>query len=161
MMEPVFPKYSLAEIERRWLVDSALLPALESLPHREIDDHYLHDTWLRLRAIRQVGQATEYKLCKKYGKTEGIVEPVTNLYLSAAEYAVLAKLPAARIGKTRYALAGGSLDLYRLDKASLAIFEIEFESEDAALTYSPPDFVAREVTNNALFTGYAFAQSAS
>ena len=44
------PKYAQLELERRWLVDEAKLPSLE-LPCKHIEDSYLTDTRLRLRAV--------------------------------------------------------------------------------------------------------------
>lgn len=100
------PKYALEEIERRWLVDLAAAGPLAQFPCREIDDRYLTGTRLRLRCMRD-GTQVVHKLCKKYGKAPGGVEPITNLYLTQAEYETLAQLPALAVRKHRYAIADG------------------------------------------------------
>ena len=45
------PKYALWEIERRFLVDPAKLPALDPASERRIEDLYLDGGRLRLRAV--------------------------------------------------------------------------------------------------------------
>ena len=45
------PKYALWEIERRFLVDPAKLPALDPASERRIKDLYLDGGRLRLRAV--------------------------------------------------------------------------------------------------------------
>lgn len=154
MLEP--PKYSLPEIERRWLVPDAFLDTLADAPYRVIDDTYIDHTLLRLRAIRAPDGSVVYKLCKKYGRRHALANPMTNLYLSADEYRVLSALGGARISKRRYAVAGGSVDVYR-SPAPLGIFEIEFASESLAVDYVPPAFVGREITDDDRYSGAALA----
>jgi len=98
-----------------------------------------------------------FKLCKKYGKSTGPSEAITNLYLTDAEYTLLrSALDGQRVRKVRHAVASGSLDLYS-GEPSPAVFETEFDSEDAAATYVPPDFVAAEVTTHPAYSGVALA----
>ena len=51
------PKYSLVEIERRWLVEVSAIDNLEYRPYREIHDLYISGSRLRLRRV--AGPATE------------------------------------------------------------------------------------------------------
>ncbi len=140
----MLPKYSLPEIERRWLVDLTMIE-LDQLGEPElIEDRYLIGTRLRLRRMSGP-KGVVYKLVKKYGRS-GWVEPITNLYLDEVEYATLAALPARSLEKRRYRLAGGCLDL--ID--DLVIFEVEFASLEAAQTYQPESFVLRELDQNEL-----------
>lgn len=135
------PKYSLPEIERRWLVDLSLVD-LDSLPKPvSIVDRYLMGTRLRLRKMDDGGNVI-YKFVKKYGR-EDWVEPITNLYLDRAEYEALSQIPAKEIWKRRYRIEQGSLDVF--DGGELAIFEKEFESVDAAASFSVPQFVTKEI----------------
>lgn len=152
------PKYAREEIERRWLVDLAAVGPLAQFPCREIDDRYLTGTRLRLRCMRDGAQAV-HKLCKKYGKAPGGVEPITNLYLTQAEYETLAQLPALVVRKHRYAIADGALDVY-LSPEGVAIFEKEFGSQAEAAAYQPPAFVGAEVTDEARYSGAALAGAA-
>lgn len=149
------PKYAIAEVERRWLVELSAVGPLEALAFREIEDLYLLGTGLRLRKVLQPSGGAVFKFCKKYGKTSLLSQPTTNLYLSEAEYNLLAQLSGRRVRKRRYAIAGGALDLY--DRGELAVFEVEFQSEAEAERYIPPSFVREEVTNNASYSGAALA----
>ena len=150
------PKYSEVEIERRWLVDLSAVD-LSSAPCREIDDLYIAESRLRLRRVFGSGELT-FKLGKKYGKRTALSEPITNLYLTEAEYRRLSELPGARTRKRRYTLERGAVDVYAEPNAGLAVFEVEFEDERAARTFAPPPFVKREITNESAFSGVSLAE---
>lgn len=151
------PKYSIAEVERKWLVESAALGSLEGKPYFEIEDLYIAGTLLRIRKMERAGSPAVFKLCKKYGKASALSEPVTNLYLSENEYRLLvSQLGGNALRKRRYSVAGGALDIYP-DSRLGAIFEIEFQSEAEAERYVPPPFARQEVTGNEAYSGAALA----
>jgi len=150
------PKYSLPEIERRWLVEPSRLPQLTRLPCRRIEDSYIEQSLLRLRRIEAPDGEVLYKLCKKYGRGDTLANPITNLYLSPDEYLALRALPGLRVHKQRYAVEGGAIDIY-LSSPALAIFEIDFDSEQAAADYVPPHFAGREITHDSAYSGAALA----
>lgn len=153
------PKYSINEIERRWLVSkSALADLLHTQPVR-ITDKYLDAGRLRLRKIESDTATTVFKLCKKYGNREGACEAITNLYLDVTEYGMLNSLPGSIIEKLRYRVDGGSIDVFK-DNAELpAIFEIEFADTSQAAAYSPPEYVEREVTGVQEYSGAYLARN--
>jgi CYTH domain-containing protein len=153
------PKYSLLEIERRWLVDLAKVD-LSGARCREIEDLYIAGSRLRLRKISGADETT-FKLGKKYGKRTSLTEPLTNLYLTEAEYQILSALPGARAHKRRYAVERGSLDVYVEPCAGVAVFEVEFEDERSAREFVPPHFVTREVTSEPAFSGVSLANHRS
>lgn len=142
------PKYSILEIERRWLVDTTQLPDLATLPMMVITDKYLPESRLRLRHMVPSGHPPQFKLCKKYGRSHPTAEPIVNIYLSQAEYAQLDALPGTRLKKRRYALPSGHLDVYNLASGQTILFEIEFATLEAAAAYTPPAFVTEEVTTS-------------
>lgn len=153
------PKYALPEIERRWLADFDAAGALEG-DACVIDDIYISGTHLRLRRMAGPDGTVTLKLCKKYGKTSQVSEPITNVYLSRDEYAVLAQLRGRAVRKRRWRVAGGALDVYASADGSaggVTIFEKEFGSEDEARAYSPPAFARQEITNAPSFSGAALA----
>lgn len=150
------PKYSLAEIERRWLVSPEFLSSLERLPYRVVEDLYIANTRMRLRKMSSPTGEPVYKLCKKYGRDASLANPITNIYLSEDEYRVLSVLDGARVSKRRYAVAGGSIDVYA-GSETIAIFEMEFDSESDAACYVPPDFTSEEVTDLAQYSGASLA----
>ncbi len=160
------PRYSLPEIERRWRVNPDLLPDLPSLPKRVITDKYLTYTRLRLRKIESENEVV-YKLCKKYGKVGPITEPITNLYLSEAEYLTLFALEGRLLIRERYTLVFEghtfSLNLKRTQQGAPApiILEAEFKSEAEARAAVPPDFCTEEVSNNPRFEAVKFTDAAT
>lgn len=157
MSTEAWPKYSLPEIERRWLVDLEAVGDLGDLPHFELEDLYLAGTRLRLRSMAWTDKDPVYKLCKKYGRRPELSEPITNLYLGETEYRLLARLPGRRLRKRRYRIGGGSLDVFEHPHAGLAIFEREFEDEARARSFRPPDFVTREITGDPRHSGATLA----
>lgn len=154
-----FPKYSLAECERRWRVDLRTVGPVASLPFRQIDDLYLRDTRLRLRRVRSA-EGVVFKLGKKYGKRPDGTEPITNIYLTEVEYAALSQLAGYAVSKRRYALGEGALDVYE-GPVPLAIFEQEFASAAHAAACAPPRFAVEEVTDRPEYAGLALAMAAS
>lgn len=148
------PRYALDEIERRWLVNATAVGDLANHPFRLYEDLYISDSRLRLRRITEPDGNVIYKLGKKYGKRTRLSEPITTLYLDKREYDRLRSLEGSISVKRRYALSGGSLDIYQLPNPGLMIFELEFASEAAAAAYQPPAFVGREVTDQLEYTGY-------
>lgn len=125
-------KYSLPEIERRWLIREGAMPLVASAPRRIIEDRYVRGGRLRLRGVFPDGADPVYKLGKKYGR-EGLgPEQVVSIYLTGQEYESLLSLPGASLRKARYSVEGGSLDVLEYPSAGLAIFEVEFLSQSAA-----------------------------
>lgn len=131
------PKYARLEIERRWLVLLDAVAGLVPERTRVIDDRYITGTDLRLRAVREVGVEPVFKLGKKYQRSaEG--QPTVSLYLSEDEFAVVSRLPARTATKRRLVIDGGALDIYETPSHGFAIFEVEFDSANAAASYRPP-----------------------
>ncbi|HKW85425.1 MAG TPA: hypothetical protein VJN68_16880 [Burkholderiaceae bacterium] len=153
-------KYSLSELERRWLVRKEAMPALTSVPRRIIEDKYLQGGRLRLRVVFAEGADPVYKLGKKYGRDGAHPEQVVSVYLSEQEYDSLLVLPGATLRKARYSVEGGSLDVLEYPSPGLAIFEVEFPAQSAAEAYIAPAFTGEEVTFNADYSGHALAQRA-
>lgn len=150
-------KYAIPEIERRWRVNLAQVGPLDALSLQFIEDRYITGTRLRLRKMAAPNGDVVYKLCKKYGKTSALSQPITNLYLDEAEYALLCQLEGVVLKKRRYELCGGSLDVFVEPSTSFAVFEREFATEQAAQAYAPPDFVGEEITDDDRYSGYMLA----
>jgi CYTH domain-containing protein len=151
------PKYSLAEIERRWLVDLDAIGNLSILPYRDIEDRYIAGSRLRLRRIVDPEKGATFKLVKKYGKDTALSEAITNLYLSEEEYQLLLALPGSDTFKRRYTISGGVLDIYLRPNKGLAVFEVQFADEASAKLYQPPPFAIREVTSEHQYSGASLA----
>jgi CYTH domain-containing protein len=153
------PKYALPEIERRWLVSDAGAIDLAHCPVRRIDDRYIAGTHLRLRRISGEGTAPIFKLGKKYLPKDGVMQLIVNAYLSEAEFAVFAALPALVSCKRRFSVAGGSLDVYESPRAGFMLFEREFANRVEALAYTPPPFAGTEITDAPDYSGFRLAQA--
>ena len=154
-----FPKYALAERERRWLADLRAMGPVSALPCREIDDVYLRDTRLRLRRVRSV-EGVVFKLGKKYGRAPDGAERMTTIYLTEAEYAAFSRLPGYAVSKRRYTVGEWALDVYA-GPQPLAIFEREFASPADAATCAPPPFAIEEITDRPEYSGFALAVAAA
>jgi CYTH domain-containing protein len=152
------PKYAQLENERRFLVDAARLPDLAGLAFRRIEDRYVIGTRLRLRSMTDsVSGVRALKFCKKYEGDDPVSGPVTNLYLSEAEHAVLAALPARVVAKRRYRLdhegRGFGVDVFEGELSGLVLCEAEAETRAAVLALVFPPWAGREVTADRFFTG--------
>ncbi len=156
----MLPKYSAAEIERRWLVNLAQVGSLAALPRREIEDLYIAGTHMRLRKVSAEHEAVIFKLGKKYGKGNGFSERVVSVYLTEVEFNVFAAMPGTVAKKSRYTISGGALDVYRNPNSGFAVFEVEFQSESDAMNYMPPSFTSQEITHDAKYSGFALSQAA-
>lgn len=158
------PKYAALEVERRFLV--ARCPDLSGARMRVIEDVYLAETRMRLRAITHAdGQRAEFKLCKKYPSDDMLAGPVVNLYLSAQEHAVLAGLPGGSVRKRRYSMPWAawtfSIDVFEGPLSGLILSEVEADSVDDVGRIALPDWVSREVTADPFFTGGALSQASA
>jgi CYTH domain-containing protein len=150
-------KYALVERERRFLV-AGLPPGGPGAASRRVDivDRYLAGTRLRLRRAASPGSAKpELKLTQKVpaarpGPVRGLI---TNLYLSPAEYDVLATLPGTELAKTRLFFPPYSFDVFGPPRSGLVLAEVELGSDADLAACPPPPRSVAEVTNDERFTG--------
>jgi hypothetical protein len=153
------PKYSRPEFERRFHVIAERLPPLDPATARLIEDRYVDGGRLRLRRMSGGGAETVHKFCKKYGGGPG--EPIVNIYLCAAEYAVLAALPGRALIKRRFFLDVAAVrfgvDLFQHPHTGLMLCEVEAESQAALDRIVLPAWVGAEVTGDPDFTGAVLA----
>jgi CYTH domain-containing protein len=156
------PKYANLELERRWLVDRAARPDITELEFTLISDRYLVGTRLRLRRMMR-GERTVLKLTKKYETARPEARPIVTAYLTEAEYAVFAVLPAVAMRKRRYRLPVGSqiwsLDLFEGALAGLELVEAEASDEAALAALVPPPWAAREITHDPRYQCGSLAQT--
>lgn len=157
---PDLPKYALWVAERRFRVDGANLPPLNDAEARRIEDLYIDGGRLRLRRIVMPGGAPDvFKLAKKYAAENPLLGPMTNLYLTAEEYAVLNVLPGARLAKRRHKVGAFVVDVFEGPLAGLVLAECEASNSVAAMAFDVPAWCGREVTDDIAFTGARLAQT--
>lgn len=157
------PKYAHIERERRWVMDSARLPAL-SAAHVLIEDRYISGTRMRLRRmIDSASGRAALKLTKKYDAADPLARPIVTAYLDEAEFALLAGLPGVMIVKRRFDLVAGgitySIDRFEGALAGLTLAEIEWP-DDAGLRDLPaPPGAIREVSDDPRYQGGSLVAS--
>jgi CYTH domain-containing protein len=153
-------KYARTEIERRFLL-AGVPEGAEVLRSVDIADRYLDGTRLRLRRQMQRGGPIVLKLTQKLPAPgeHGEQGVLTTFYLSEAEHAALAALPAATLRKTRLSIAPYGVDAFAAPLAGLVLAEIEFDSLDAAAAFQPAPFCLAEVSADRRFTGGSLARA--
>jgi len=154
-------KYARVERERRFLL--AAPPPLSAVAgSRRITDRYLPGTRLRLRRVDWLESGTcEFKFTQKVpgdspGHARGLI---TSIYLSQAEYDVLAALPAAVLTKTRISFPPLGVDVFGPPLHGLVLAEAEFGTDEEALAFPVPSDAVAEVTDDPRFTGGNLART--
>jgi CYTH domain-containing protein len=146
-------KYARIEIERRFLLEG-VPEAAEVLAINEIADRYLDGTRLRLRRMARVGGPTQLKLTQKLPDPDGARQgALTTIYLSEAEHAAFAQLPAATLSKSRLSIAPYGVDVFHGELEGLYLAEAEFATMEDAAALVPAAFCRAEVTADQRFTG--------
>ena len=162
---PESSKYAHVERERKFLLDRLPGDLTPAARHVQITDNYLTGTRLRLRKIRdpQTNKWT-LKFTQKFAPNpqDLLRTTITNVYLNAQEYNMLAIFEANEIRKNRYPFEqqGHSygIDVFLGDLLGLILAEINFDADDGLEKFQPPPFAIAEVTNLELFTGAKLAE---
>ena len=152
------PRYSIPEQERRFLVDPAALPPLAPDGGYLIEDLYVQQSRLRLRKMTSLESGEPvYKFCKKYPRQDPLSGPIVNIYLSMAEYELLAGLPGRRLRKRRHHVLDPASP-WRVDRfedalAGLVVGEAEHPDIDILRAMAAPAWPVREITTDPFFAG--------
>lgn len=150
------------EIERKFLVRK-LPDNLAAFPHAEISQGYLAiaEGGVQVR-LRKNG--AHHSLTYKRGA--GNVREEREIALSAEQFSVL--WPATqekRLIKTRYEIPWGDriieIDLYGGRHEGLAVAEVEFEDEESAKNFRPPDWLGDDVTRDPRYSNQLIASPLS
>jgi len=147
------PRYARVERERRFLLDR--FPRADVVRIRHITDRYIDGARLRLREQIDDGGPAIFKLTQKVparaaGAQQGLI---TSIYLSEAEFRLLAQLPGKMLGKVRYSVPPFGVDVYQDALEGLRLAEAEFNSAADADALVIPDYALHEVTDDERFTG--------
>jgi CYTH domain-containing protein len=99
--------------------------------------------------------ALEFKFTQKVpaGRQGYVQGLITNTYLSAAEYELLAALPAEVLSKTRVSVPPVGIDVFDPPLHGLVLAEAEFGTDEEATAFVPPEGTVAEVTDDARLTG--------
>ena len=153
-------KYARVEIERRFLL-AGVPEGADVLAVHEIHDRYLDGTRLRLRRMAHVGGDVQLKLTQKLPEPDGGARQgaLTTLYLSEAEHAAVARLPAAELRKSRLSVAPYGVDVFHGELEGLHLAEAEFATMQDAAALVPAAYCRAEVTSDRRFTGGELARA--
>jgi CYTH domain-containing protein len=146
-------KYARVERERRFLLESPP-PLTAATARRRITDRYLPGTRMRLRRVEHLDSgACELKLTQKVpaGRPGHVRGLITSIYLSAAEYDLLASLPAQLLSKTRFSVPPLGIDIFDPPLHGLVLAEAEFSTDEAAQSFRPHPATIAEVTDDPRF----------
>lgn len=137
------------EIERKYLVKQ-VPENLASYPFHEIEQGYLcTEPVVRIRR-----QDEEYYLTYK-SKGLMIREEYSLPLTKDAYFHLREKIDGRLISKRRYLIPLDpytiELDVFHSPKDDLILAEVEFPSEEDALTFTPPDWFGEDVTNSSLY----------
>ena len=156
-----FGKYARREAERRFL----LAAEPEGLPAGAvITDRYLDGTWLRIRHVVGPDGSVAMKLGQKLRTDPGDPSTVwlTNIYLSAVEYGLLAVLPGGEVRKVRrhWETPAGrfSVDVFEGALAGLVLAEVECGDAGDLAGVAPPPGAVADVTYDDRFSGGRLAR---
>lgn len=146
----------MLETERRFLVERIPDPVPAPQPIRQA---YLTTEPAAVRVRERDGA---FILTIKTGS--GLVRTEIERDLDADEFGALwAVADELRIEKRRHVIDLGEglaaeLDLYDGELAGRALVEVEFDDDDAAIQFEPPDWFGREVTDDPRYTNAALAR---
>jgi CYTH domain-containing protein len=147
-------KYARVEWERRFLLKS--FPTEENVTRvRRISDRYIEGTTLRLRQQNDDEGKAVFKLTQKLprGTSRGQQGLITTMYLTNAEFNVLATLPAKELTKVRHSVPPFGIDVFQGPLSGLVLAEAEFNSAGESAELFFPSFVFAEVSDDRRFTG--------
>jgi len=151
---PTEHKYARIEWERRFLLDRFPSQALATRVRR-IEDRYIEGTTLRLRRQSDDAGQIAFKLTQKLGdKAAGARQGfITTIYLTGAEFGVLANLPAKVLTKSRHSVPPFGIDVFDGVLTGLVLAEAEFHSAVEAARLALPSYIGPEVSDDPRFTG--------
>jgi adenylate cyclase len=146
------------EIERKFLVRK-LPNDLTSYPSKEISQGYLvsMDDGLQVR-LRKSGE--RYALTFKRGA--GSVREEREVELTAKQFdALWPATEGKRLQKIRYEIPLGDriveIDVYHGRHEGLVVAEVEFDEEEAAKNFRPPEWLGDDVTGNPRYSNQLLA----
>ena len=147
------------EIERKFLISKENLPAdLNSYPHHRLEQGYLSTA----PVVRIRKEDENYYLTYK---SKGLMtREEYNLPLTKESYEHMRpKADGILISKTRYLIPEKDgltieLDVFDAPYKGLYLTEVEFSSEEQALSYTPPTWFGEDVTNSGKYHNSRLSQ---
>ena len=130
-----------------------------------IRDRYVPNTRLRLRQAIETAAGNGgpdrivYKLTQKVPGPDGEPGLITTMYLDAAEYAALSRLPAATLHKARLSIPPLGVDVFEGPLRGLVLAEAEFDDDVSMSDFAAPPGAIAEVTGDQRLSGGRLAMT--
>lgn len=146
------------EIERKFLVE-VLPEGYDNNPKYKITQGYFVDQEGKNVRLRKMGDS----YFKTNKKGQGLVREEIETTITEEEFEKLWPLTQGRrLEKTRYKIPCGDwtieLDIYHSNLKGLYTAEVEFNSEDEAKSFIPPDWFGKELTNDSRYSNSSLAK---
>lgn len=145
------------EIERKYLIKE-LPKNLDSYPYKEIEQGYLNTA-----PVVRIRRSND-KYILTYKGSGLMVREEYNLPLTEKAFAHLKeKIDGRLIQKRRYLIPYNDkltieLDIFGGDLAPLQLAEVEFETEDEANSFTPPEWFGEDVTFSSRYHNSTLSQ---
>ncbi len=139
------------EIERKFLIKKEQLPQnLDHYPH-----HQLEQAYIITNPVLRIRKKDDTYILTYKGQGLMTREEIEFPLTEEAYNQLLTKTEGNIITKTRYNLPDGNytieLDIFSGTFEGLYLAEVEFPTEDAALSYQPPEWFGPDVSNENTF----------
>lgn len=147
------------EIERKFLIEKEALPDhLEAYPHSCLEQAYIITN-----PVLRVRQKNDQYILTYKGEGLMAREEVEFPLPQEAYKKLLAKSEGNIITKTRYKIPESNgltieLDIFHGMFEGLFLAEVEFADKQSALSYEPPAWFGKEVTNTSVFHNSTLSQ---
>ncbi len=138
----------MQEIERKWIVKQLSdVPDLDGQTPLPYESHFLFDAdGIEVR-VQKKGDKYEFE---RKQETSELTRTCQKFEVSKAEFELFKGFAIGSIERESYQLGDISIKVYKGRHAGLMRAEVEFESEEAANAYNPPDWFGEEITNTEL-----------
>ncbi len=148
------------EIERKFLVKS-LPNNLDTYPHKQISQGYISniDPTIRIRQLDNRYILTIKSVSNVPEEKQYLINNEVEFDISKEKFDNLStKTEDIFVEKTRYYISLGDytaeLDLYKNSLSPLITVEVEFDSEEKALNFQPPEWFGLDVTEDIRYKNF-------
>lgn len=153
-------KTAQTELHRLFLIERLPEPLSPASAHVQIFDHYIENTRMRLRQIRDPHSNAWIRILQqRFPALEGeyAATKLAEIHLNEAEFSVFERFTGREIRKNRYFhefdRVPFAFDVYLGKLWGLGTARAEFDTLETLKAFLPPPFAIFEVTNDVFFAG--------
>lgn len=146
------------ELHRLFLLHNLPKPLTPASSHLQIFDHYIENTRIRLRYVREPTTKRWTYILQQRFPTENLGHwRIAEIYLNEDEHKKFEQFEGRELRKNRYFhdfdFHQFEIDVYLGELWGLNTAKVLFETEEDLQQFKMPNFIAVEVTDNPFFTG--------